>query len=303
MREASRRLPSLPWRELAPVVGYANRLECRPGETFGPRCISDYQLLYVAKGKGEVTVQETARQCEAGDLFFYGPGVPHRIRADRRDPFVLYGVHYLWQGPLPEPGRPPQITIRQLGAAEKLPYRDNRFLIGEDMTGDSLLLDGHRRVPPKRFEPFFARLAEAWPSQRAATPLLLRSLLTELLVELHASAAGGDGEGDGPLVQRLAERLRRHAAERYDRDWLSVWTSYHPDYISRLFRSRMRQTPYTYFMSCKLELAREALAHTGEPLAAMAERLRFSSVHAFTRWFVRQTGMPPGRFRRASRTI
>ncbi|GGD51068.1 AraC family transcriptional regulator [Paenibacillus nasutitermitis] len=295
----------LQWNELTPVVSYANRYEGLPGSSFGPRYIMDYQFILVIAGYGTVNIQSKTYEAKPGDLFYYGPFVVHTFTADEDKPFILYGIHFSWQAQLPARGGVKEIRVIDLddsGAVEAIP---NTMLIEGEKEEDALLIQDKQSHHLERIESRFARIVELYLMDYDYIPLLLRSLFLELVISIkqgvqlpHLGRSTGS-----PLVRLVAENLHKHAQEKYDRAWLEAWTSYHPDYISRLFRKETGLTPYDYFMKEKLAVVKYWLIQTDEPLVRLAERCNAASIHAFTKWFKEQTGLPPGKYRQWSRMI
>ncbi|MEM9706069.1 MAG: AraC family transcriptional regulator [Pseudomonadota bacterium] len=70
----------------------------------------------------------------------------------------------------------------------------------------------------------------------------------------------------------------------------------------RRFRREVGATPHDYAMQIRLRLARRALAAGRKP-AEVALDLGFADQSHFSRSFVRQFGLPPGRYRSANATI
>lgn len=294
------------WRELAPDVSYVNHLACTPGFSFGPRIIGDCQFIFVAAGSGSARIQENQYAAEAGDLYYYGPGIVHEFRADTKDPFTLYGVHFRWVAELPSKGgfRPPDVT--NLADSGYVPGAMNRVIIGEqEDSPDALLLEDRCRLPTDVFADLFSRLTEAYPCDEEWAPVLLRARFQELLVTLrrHRVSRLASGRSAHDLIQSVAEQLTAHANCQYDRTWLSEWTSYHPDHVSRLFRAGTGLTPYSYFMNRKLESAKMQLSRTDDSIGIVADKVGIGTIHTFSRWFKQLTGMSPMQYRQWSRLL
>ncbi|RAP74814.1 AraC family transcriptional regulator [Paenibacillus montanisoli] len=297
-------VPSLSWQSLQPAVCYANKLQCVPGFSFGPRVIDEHQFIFVAAGFGTAWIQGERYNAEPGCLFYYGPDTVHHFIADERAPFLLYGLHFSWVEHYPE-ARSAGIQIREAKFDPNEPgaRRDNRMLLGDPgRPAESLLFQDVQQLPVERFEPRFAKLAACYGDEvRDYTQPLLRGLLLEMLAAMKQQERRSTPVT--PLISSIASQLNEHARERYEHGWLSEWSAYHADHIARLFRAQLGMTPYDYFMSRKLQLAKELLAHSELTLLAIAEELQAGSIHNFTKWFKQHAGMPPGRYRRASRFI
>lgn len=297
--------PTIAWHELNPVVWYANRMQCQPGFTFGPRVIDEHQFIFVAGGSGVAWIHGQRYEAKSGSLFYYGPDIVHRFIADESKPFLLYGLHFSWFGDYAKPGNAIGIREATFDAAFE-PGQLNRFRVGSaEHQRDVLLVQDYRELSVDRFEPRFARLAEVYGTDdRDFKAPMLRGLLLELLAAMKQGEQRDEqGRPISPLVANVAEQLDRHARKRYNHRWLGEWSAYHPDHIARQFRAQLGVTPYDYFMARKLHLAKDLLAHTELPLLAIADELEAGSIHNFTKWFKQLVGLPPGKFRSGSRFI
>ncbi|MFD2333634.1 helix-turn-helix domain-containing protein [Cohnella sp. GCM10020058] len=275
-----------------PVVHFANRWVGVPGESFGPRIIGDYQWIYVRSGKGNARIGNQSFRVYSGCLFTYGPGQPHWFCSSEDDPLVLYGLHFGYEG--------------HSGLDDVLRMIQNvnwdRF---EKMNSDV-------PVPfPARMEtgawplPYFERLVEEYRGNRTMGALVLRGLLTELLarvarwvIEEPAPALPQDKR-----ILRVKESLESHTMESYRTDWLTDGLPFSHDYVSRLFKQCFGQTPRDYHNQARLAKTRQFLEETDLSSTAIAERMKFGSVHHFCKWFKKHTGMQPGAYRKRSRFL
>ena len=68
-------------------------------------------------------------------------------------------------------------------------------------------------------------------------------------------------------------------------------------YFTQAFRETTGQTPYQWLLAQRVQRARELLAASQLPLAAIASACGFADQSHFTRVFARATGLPPARWR------
>ncbi|WP_158299287.1 helix-turn-helix domain-containing protein [Paenibacillus antri] len=279
--------------EFAPVVGYANRLVCTPSERFGPRAISDFQFVFVASGAGRFAIGGRSYRAAAGCLFFYGPDVPHVIEADDADPFVLYGVHFIPEGPLPE--RPPEspLGIRPAKGDEPSPAEPGLPFPPCARTGMWPL-------------PYFETFAREFVEKRPFAPEALRGAMLQFAARLLRWCESGSLPAPTPLEARIAAvraMLEERAGSPYDAGWLTEASPYTHDYVSRKFRERFGAAPQRYHDERRVEQAMRLLATSADSVTDAARRLGFDSVHYFCRWFKSRTGEQPSVFRQRNRTI
>jgi AraC-like DNA-binding protein len=126
------------------------------------------------------------------------------------------------------------------------------------------------------------------------------------LLLLLARWPGRDAAGPGAVpFAEVADALVRRAAGRLAVAGcrpaiahLAGELGLSPRQLGRRFHASLGCSPQEFADRMLLERARAHLLQGGRPIAAIAAGLGFASVHHFTRWFRRQAGLPPGRFRR-----
>lgn len=76
---------------------------------------------------------------------------------------------------------------------------------------------------------------------------------------------------------------------------------YHPSYIWKVLKNQCNAT-FTDFVSReKLELAKELLVESDATVAEISDRLHYSNVQNFIRFFGREVGMTPGKYRKQNK--
>ena len=86
-----------------------------------------------------------------------------------------------------------------------------------------------------------------------------------------------------------------------DLDSLAADAGVHPRHVMRAFRRFVGCSLGGYVRRARIARARELLAATDMPIAAIAVDLGFYDQSHFTRVFRRETGMPPNELRRLAR--
>ncbi len=146
----------------------------------------------------------------------------------------------------------------------------------------------------------------------------------EALLELNRDHEGRDRRG-AVIVHGFAEecaRMRRLAGERLPPEVAALrrhldnhlegvfrlceyagGSGFSREHLIRRFRDCCGATPYDYLMRKKIEAARSLLAYSSLSVKEIACRLNFSDSCYFSNFFKRKTGMHPGQFRTASRSV
>lgn len=124
-------------------------------------------------------------------------------------------------------------------------------------------------------------------------------LLTGLLVLALRSHFSGQSEGR-PLpyqVRVLKELLDSRYTEPIQLHDLADRFYVHPDYLRRLFRRALGESPLAYLIRQRLEKAQELLSHIDWPVFKISEAVGFSNPYYFSRLFKKHIGQTPSEYR------
>lgn len=127
--------------------------------------------------------------------------------------------------------------------------------------------------------------------------------LCELLDDLLATPSPASSERSdarpSPSAQRVIERIHDTPDAPPSLDDVAQLMGLGRTAALRRFRREVGATPQDYAMQLRLRFARRALA-AGDSIAEVAVATGFSDQSHLTRAFVRQFGLPPGRWRAAT---
>ncbi|WP_432086921.1 AraC family transcriptional regulator [Streptomyces sp. bgisy095] len=131
---------------------------------------------------------------------------------------------------------------------------------------------------------------------------VLRSLLHVLLVRAVRLPGGGGGGGDLPPPRGLAEEFLR-LARTAGTAGLSVRECAErigvtPGHLTEVVRAATGRTPAALLRQERVREAQRLLVATGLPVRQVAARVGFDDAAYFCRFFRREVGRSPGRFRK-----
>lgn len=231
----------------------------------GPRTLDHHVALVISAGRGWYAGPDgRIQEITAPALLWLLPGVVHHYGADPDSG---------WDESFVDFTGPATATYRELG-----------------------YIDADRRpVPLTDTVAARAAVGRIARAARRDNPLLeveTSAAVHELLVALRRARAGSDADGD-PVLRALARdafaplTVAGHAA----RNGMT------PAALRAAVRDAAGCTPKDYLLGIRLGRAKELLAATELPVAAVARRVGYDDPAYFSRLFARRVGVSPVRFR------
>jgi AraC-like DNA-binding protein len=242
---------------------------CHPDYRISRPGLRYFSVEFVASGEGSLTIKGHKHHLSAGDVFAYGPRVPHDIQCDPDRPLVKYFVDFTGTRArrlLVPPGVKPGERIQTASPP------DIRRLF-EELIGAGLRSTPFRgRICAAVVEHLLLRLAET-----AVAPGTVGTAAFETYQRCHDFIAGHFLELSG--LSEIAERCQLDAA-----------------YLCRLFSRFDYESPYEYLTRLKMFHAAELLQKPGMLVKQVAVQLGFGDPFRFSRTFSRVLGVSPKKF-------
>ena len=244
---------------------------CRPDYHIRRSGLRYLSIEFVAAGEGSLQLAGKKHALSAGDIFAYGPRIPHDIQSDPDRPLVKYFVDFagkkarrLMNSPGASPGR--------LVQTSNPPHILRLF---EDLIGAGL-----------RSTPFRLRICSA------ITEHLLLRIAETSVAPWHRRHGGVRNLSALPSV--YCRPLSGPAWTGRDRRQCHLDASY----LCRLFERFDYESPYQYLTRLKMLHAAERLQLPGAMVKQVAGQLGFADPFRFSRTFSRVLGMSPKKFAR-----
>jgi AraC-like DNA-binding protein len=264
--------------EWASLIGLklhsAGTMTYPPGATFGPRRLTDFELVWFISGKCVAYRNGRAVPAPEGTVLLQRPGTVDAYDW-AKDTTTLHGFIHFGRH-RPGAGWPPVARWplqRRLAPSSLIPTLF-RFILGLHREG----------------------LAAAGPVVHPALELLLRAFVS-----------GSDqvpGELSTPLpavVTTIFNLVRMHLqespSERFDLAFLARHAHVSPQHLCRVFRRALGRGPMECVRLLRIELAATLLERTQEPVRAVADRTGFASPYHFSRVFREVYGESPRAYR------
>lgn len=163
-----------------------------------------------------------------------------------------------------------------------------------------LLVDRVNHFRSARIVATARRLARELRARDPLSELAMESLALEMLVEAARRDDRWKTSGGEPAWLRRAEDYVRDNFRRPLRIAdVAEAVGVHPAHLASVFRRVHRVPLGAHIRRLRLEWAAERLAHSSDPIAAIAYAAGFSDQAHLTRAFKKYTGHTPGRYRDA----
>jgi AraC-like DNA-binding protein len=115
----------------------------------------------------------------------------------------------------------------------------------------------------------------------------------------HSARLATAGKLARDRLARVVDYIESHLAEKLSLAAIAAQVNLSPFHFSRCFKHTLGISLGNFVAHRRIERASMLLLTSRRPLAEIALSVGFDSQASFTRRFQRETGLPPGRFRRA----
>ena len=219
------------------------------------------ELIFILQGKGHVVTPEKEIPYGKGSLIVYQPGAKHADRASEDGLQFCIGAQGPLAGCLPA-------GVWDCGDAVRATVNDIRGLLTEP---DSKM--------------------KAMEMDILAGELCRRISRDPALKKIDPPESGTD------LCERARQTLDKHVNSSYSIDQLGEDIFISQGYLRKLFKERYGESPITYLLRRKLELAEEMLKMTNCPVKEIAVKVGIKNPYYFSALFRRKKGLSPAKYR------
>lgn len=153
---------------------------------------------------------------------------------------------------------------------------------------------------PERFLETMGRIVTTLRAAAPAVPPRAVLLYEDLLLQLHDAPPPGKRlpAYQNAYFTRLAQEIRLHPELGWDFQTEAARRGLSSAHFRRLFRQLTGLPPQQFLIRCRLQLAAELLASTGDPVGRIAERVGIGNEFYFSRLFREKFESSPLEYRR-----
>ncbi|WP_171655673.1 AraC family transcriptional regulator [Paenibacillus foliorum] len=242
-----------------------------------PHKHSFYEICYILGGEGEYSEKDIVYPLCAGTLFFSKPGITHQIRTEK-------GLNIIFIA----------FELDETLSEDAMREAYNELAIH----GDVIFYDSEDQPTVQLWKSLMIR--EGYGCLPYAA---IHSIAYALLVSFPAAFGTLT---KSPVIRHKSTHVLMRRAKLYIRDNLSQalqlkdvanYLSVSERHLSRLFSEGIHENFTSFIRSERIRQAAHLLLSSDLPIKEIAEMTGFSSVHYFSRTFLLEKKVPPGRFR------
>ena len=251
------------------------RVYSRPTvSTERPNGRKDYQLLYIATGKGHFYFDGKVRILTEGNMILYRPHEPQMYYYHASDKIEVYWVHFT--------GRDVEAVLKKYG----LPETENVFYTGTSPD----------------YQCIYREMIQELQLCRANYEELLSLTLMRFFIMINRFI--DEGKKSGSDIQNEIERATHYFNENYNKP-INIDEYAESRHIStcwfiRSFKQILKVTPMQYILSLRMANAQSLLETTEDSISEIAEAVGYDNPLYFSRIFRKNIGVSPSEYRKRS---
>jgi len=235
--------------------------------------LNNFNIHYVAAGKGYVEVEGTVHELRSGQAVLYFPHQRQRYYSSQDDPWDVRWVHFYGE-------------------------RLHDYMIERGFHRNLLWTLRQR----EGWEASHLALLNEAEQHRMLHPSLLSTLTYAVLAEFVHQAVPlknrRAGQAEGRILSLLPQMQQQACEPFLLQDWAErAGVSEH--YFCRLFKSVVEMTPMEFITRSRLQMAKQwLLERPDRPVGQIAEDAGYPSASYFNRQFLTREKMTPTEYRR-----
>ncbi len=235
--------------------------------------IDEHVLIYCTSGRGEYTIGRESYAVGENQFFILPAGKPHSYRADSRDPWTIYWIHFNGK-----------LSSEFVG--------DTAAPIGITPSQQSRISD---RV--ELFEEIFSTLSNGYNIEnlKYSSMLLYHFLGTLRYVSLFRTS-NNNSVGDD-LIEASIHYMKENIERQITLQMLAEYTGYSATHFTKLFKQKTGYSPMNYFNLLKMQKACFMLGESNIKINQVSRKLGINDPYYFSRLFTKIVGLPPTDYR------
>lgn len=282
--------PTVLRRDLAvPAVVTVHYFEYAKNYVFEGERHDFWELLYVDKGEVEVMAGDTGYCLKQGEMIFHKPGEFHNVFANGMVAPNLVVVAFVCTSPA-------------------MAYFEEKVVKAEEVERELLARIVHEArdaFANPLDNPGSLRMERA-TSSAFGSEQMIGLLLEQMLIRMVRRGAERDRavktsssvkrRSDHDLVQRIIGYMQENACGTLTFSQVCRFSAQSATNLKTIFKSVTGMGVMEYYRSLKIDVAKTLLREGGGNITQIADKLGYTSVNYFSRYFKQATGMTPSEY-------
>lgn len=240
-------------------------------KTEHPEGRNDYQLLYIAHGKGHFFLNGKETIVTKGNMILFRPGEPQVYYYYSIDKTEVYWVHFTGS------------EVEKYLDHYNLPHDQNVFFTGTSPD----------------YQWLYNQLIQELQLKRANYEELLRILLRHILLMINRFMKEDNFSGSEILNE--IERATHYFNENYNKEisieQYAVEHLMSKNWFISSFKKIMKVTPMQYILQLRLSTAKNLLETSNKNITEIADAIGYDNPLYFSRLFTKYIGVSPKEYR------
>lgn len=231
----------------------------------------DYQLIYIAKGKGHFMINGEYRDISEGNVVLYRPGDTQIYNYKLEDQPDVYWVHFS--------GSSPDKILEECGLNDK--YKSAIF---------------HRREYTMIMDKIIQEFQQKESDYLSMCHLYVKQLL--LLIKRGNNSNAISENKKSREIRELLETFQEDYQNPLSIDEYAKQKNISVCWLIRSFKQQVGVTPQTYIIDLKIERAKELLLTSEYTVNEISEIIGYDDSLYFSRLFKKRVGISPTQYRK-----
>lgn len=248
-----------------------------------------WELLYVDKGEVEVMADDTGYCLKQGEMIFHKPGEFHNVFAN--------GLV-----------APNLVVVAFVCASPAVAYFEGKVVKAEEVERELLARIVHeaRDAFSNPLDDPGSLKMERASSSAFGSEQMIGLLLEQMLIRMVRRGAQRDvavktsssvkRRSDHDLVQRIIAYMQDNACGTLTFSQVCRFSAQSATNLKTIFKSVTGMGVMEYYRGLKIDAAKTLLREGGGNITQIADKLGYTSVNYFSRYFKQATGMTPSEY-------
>ena len=242
-----------------------------------------YELVFVNSGRLNISSEDYVGELTKNQMIIHRAGTHHSLtcRDDNAPTVIIIGFE------------------SSSGLIDSFSYAPTELSPHEVRKLAEIVKEGRNVFKPPYNVPTYNMKKKK--NQPLGSEQLLANLLEYFLIKLLREHGGDEQqeETDAPnIISEVVRYLDDNFTERITIDELAFLFKTTRATLCKEFRLATGKTVVEFINEKKLDRAKKRILSTTDTFTAIAEELNFDSIHYFTRFFKKKTGLTPKEYRR-----